>query len=97
MSDANNPNDPFGFFKQFWKPVEQHLPGFIPPMSEEEITKKIAELKTVEQWLNIQVSMLQMSVKALELQQASVAALKRMEASMKEAAEKPRDPPPPGR
>ncbi len=94
MSDTNNPNDPFGFFKQFWKPVEQSMPGFMPPMSEEEIARKIAELKTVEQWLTMQVSMLQMSIKALELQQSSVAALKRMEASMKEAAEKRRDTPP---
>ncbi|GAB3245746.1 PhaM family polyhydroxyalkanoate granule multifunctional regulatory protein [Chitinimonas naiadis] len=72
MSDANNP---FAFFQQFFKPMEGMQP-FMPPMTEEECARKIAELRTVEQWLGMQVGMLQMSIRALELQQASLAALK---------------------
>ena len=75
MSEAHTPPDPFAMFKQFFKPMEG-MQAFMPPMSEEECARKIAELRTVEQWLAMQVGMLQMSIKALELQQASLAALK---------------------
>ncbi|PHV11955.1 PhaM family polyhydroxyalkanoate granule multifunctional regulatory protein [Chitinimonas sp. BJB300] len=74
MSDPSNTN-PFAFFQQFFKPMEGMQP-FMPPLTEEECARKIAELRTVEQWLGMQVSMLQMSIRALELQQASLAALK---------------------
>lgn len=74
MSDANS-NNPFAFFQQFFKPMEGMQP-FMPPLTEEECARKIAELRTVEQWLGMQVSMLQMSIRTLELQQASLAALK---------------------
>ncbi|WP_374355230.1 PhaM family polyhydroxyalkanoate granule multifunctional regulatory protein [Chitinimonas sp.] len=68
-------NDPFAFFRQLFKPMEGMQP-FMPPMSEEECARKIAELRTVEQWLSMQVSLVQMSIRTLELQQASLAALK---------------------
>ncbi|WP_184198326.1 PhaM family polyhydroxyalkanoate granule multifunctional regulatory protein [Chitinimonas taiwanensis] len=74
MSDPNNSN-PFAFFQQFFKPMENMQP-FMPPLTEEECARKIAELRTVEHWLSMQVGMLQMSIRALELQQASLAALK---------------------
>jgi len=88
MSENPSSNDPFALFKQFWKPVEQQMAGFMPPMTEEEIGRKVTELRTVEQWLTMQTSMLQMSIRTLELQQASIAALKQMDASIKDAAEK---------
>jgi hypothetical protein len=75
MSDTPS-GDPFAFFKTFFKPMEGMQP-FMPPMSEEECARKIAELRTVEQWLSMQLSMLQMGIKTLELQQASLAALRR--------------------
>lgn len=74
MSDSSG-NDPFAFFKQFFKPMEGMQP-FMPPLTEEECARKIAELRTVEQWLSMQVGMLQMTIRTLELQQASLAALK---------------------
>ncbi|WP_269532139.1 PhaM family polyhydroxyalkanoate granule multifunctional regulatory protein [Chitinimonas sp. BJYL2] len=73
MSDQQN--NPFNLFTQFFKPMEG-MQAFMPPMSEEECARKISELKTVEQWLTLQVGMVQMSIKTLELQQASLAALK---------------------
>ncbi|MFC4158769.1 PhaM family polyhydroxyalkanoate granule multifunctional regulatory protein [Chitinimonas lacunae] len=85
MADEQN-NDPFAFFRQFWKPMEQQMAGFMPPLSEEELARKIAELKTVEQWLSMQLSMLQLSIKTMELQHASLAALRRMEPKPKDEA-----------
>lgn len=75
MSEPSNVPDPFAFFRQFFKPMEGMQP-FMPPMTEEECARKLLELRTVEQWLGMQLSMLQMGIKTLELQQASLAALK---------------------
>lgn len=40
-----------------------------------EIDRKIAELRIVENWLSMSLSMMQMSIKTLELQKASLEAL----------------------
>ncbi|MBV1775127.1 hypothetical protein KSF73_05310 [Burkholderiaceae bacterium DAT-1] len=77
MSDDNKQQDPFAMFRQFWKPMEQHMGGFMPPLSEEELSRKINELKTVEGWLSLQLSMLQMTIKTMEMQQTALSTLKR--------------------
>jgi hypothetical protein len=41
-----------------------------------EIDRKIAELRIIENWLTMSVSMLQMSVKTMELQKASLEAMR---------------------
>lgn len=41
-----------------------------------EIDRKIGELKVIENWLSMSIGMVQMSVKTLELQKASVEALR---------------------
>jgi hypothetical protein len=41
-----------------------------------EIDRKIAELKIIENWLTMSLSMMQMSVKTLELQKASLDAMR---------------------
>lgn len=69
-----NPSDPFGFFANMMKPGGTN--PFMPPLTEEEIDRKIVECKTVEQWLTMQVGMLQMTVKTLEMQKAGLAAFK---------------------
>lgn len=72
MSDT--PNDPFAFFNQFLKSGSNN--PFMPPLSEEEIDRKIIECKTVEQWLSMQVGMLQMTIKTLEMQKAGMQAFR---------------------
>ncbi len=71
-----NPADPFGFFTQMWKNPPGGANPFMPQLTEEEIDRKLAELKTVEQWLSVQVGMLQMTAKTLELQKAGLVALR---------------------
>ena len=71
--------DPFGFFKKFWKDMEQPMSTLMPPLNAADLAKKISELQTIEQWLNMQLSMLKMGIKTLELQQSSLAAMKSME------------------
>ncbi len=41
-----------------------------------EIERKIAELRIIENWLTMSVSMLQMSIKTMELQKASLEAMR---------------------
>ena len=42
----------------------------------EDVEKKINEFKIVETWLNMQISMLQMTIKTMEMQKASLEALR---------------------
>ncbi len=41
-----------------------------------EIDRKIAELRIIENWLTMSVSMMQMSIKTMELQKASLEAMR---------------------
>ncbi|MBK9114300.1 MAG: hypothetical protein IPM22_01320 [Betaproteobacteria bacterium] len=41
-----------------------------------EIDRKIAELKIIENWLTMSVNMMQMSIKTMELQKASLEAMR---------------------
>jgi hypothetical protein len=41
-----------------------------------EVEKKIGEFKAVETWLNMQIGMLQMTIKTLEMQKASLESLR---------------------
>ena len=41
-----------------------------------EVEKKINEFKAVETWLNMQIGMLQMTIKTMEMQKASLEALR---------------------
>ena len=72
-----NPSDPFAMFRQLWQnatpPAAQ---PFMPPMTEADIERKINELRVVESWLTMNLGMLSMQIKALEMQKVALAALK---------------------
>ncbi len=55
-----------------------------------ELDRKIAELKIVENWLTMSVNLIQMSVKTMEMQKASLEAMRAVHAS----AAAPADPAP---
>ncbi len=77
MSADFNPADPFALFRELWQTATP--PGaqpFLPPMSEEEIDRKLAELKVVEGWLTMNLGVLSMQIKTLEMQRAAIVALK---------------------
>jgi hypothetical protein len=48
---------------------------FTPTMSVEEVEKKIAELQSVENWLKMNLSFLQMTIKTLEMQKSALKTL----------------------
>ncbi len=77
MSADFNPADPFALFRQMMQSATP--PGaqpFLPPMSEEEIDRRMAELRVVESWLTMNLGALSMQIRTLEMQKAALAALR---------------------
>jgi hypothetical protein len=90
--------DTLEFVKNLWGSMQipgTGLPGMsgmpgiagiaAPPMSTEDLDKRIADLKAVESWLNLNLSMLRGTIQTLEVQRGTLMTLKTMGASMAEA------------
>ena len=60
--------------------------GLSPPMNPEELERKIAELKSVENWLKLNLSMLSSTIQGMEVQLATIATLKSFMAAGSAAA-----------
>ena len=76
MAEQDVPKDFFEFMQKMWNPMGFPIPGMIAPtMNIEDIEKKIAELKSVENWLTMNVGFVQMTVKTLEMQKAGLESL----------------------
>lgn len=82
------PSDPFAFLKAAW-------PGFqssaasgglgsssLPTTDLDEIDRRIADLKTVEQWLSLNLNILKTTIQGLEIQRGTIAAVQSWQASM---------------
>jgi hypothetical protein len=77
-------NDTLDFVKNLWGSMS--VPGLTAPtLSVEELDKKINDLKAVETWLNLNMSMLRGSIQALEVQRGTIATLKSVGASLASA------------
>ena len=77
--------DTLAFVKQLWGSMK--IPGMsIPSLSPEDIDKQIADLKAVESWLQVNMNMLRSSIQALEVQSATLAALRSVGESFAKAA-----------
>jgi hypothetical protein len=62
---------------QFATRLPQTLPSMIAPtLDVEELDRRIADLRAVEQWLNLNLSMLRTTVQSLEVQRNTIATLK---------------------
>ena len=70
------PKDWLEFMQQMWNPMSFPVPGVgMPTVDTGEIVKKIGELRAVETWLTMQVGLVQMTVKTLEMQKAALESL----------------------
>ena len=79
MSATPPSNDPLEFMKGFWSNMGFPLPGMITPtVDTEELGRRITDLKAVEGWLKTNLSMLQLTIQGLEMQQTTLAALQDM-------------------
>jgi hypothetical protein len=70
------PKDMLEFMQKMWNPLNFPLPGmFTPTVNVEDIEKKITEMKTVENWLTVNIGFVQMTIKTLEMQKAALESL----------------------
>ena len=72
----NPPPDPFEFLKNLWGPMGLPMGGLAAPTTAMgEVERRIAELKSVESWLNMNLGVLRMTIQGLEMQKAGLAAM----------------------
>jgi hypothetical protein len=77
MPDDKPPQDPFELFRRLWGPLGVPLPGMaMPTLDPNEVDKRIAELRSVEGWLNMNLNMVRFSIQGLEVQRAALQAMK---------------------
>ncbi|MBC7514737.1 MAG: hypothetical protein H7234_09935 [Herminiimonas sp.] len=74
------------FVKNMWGGMStpgMGIPGMVmPTLSVEDIDKQIKDLKAVESWLTVNMSMLRGTIQALEVQSATISTLKSMGESL---------------
>ena len=93
LPGAGAMNDTLDFVKNLWGSLS--VPGMnmsamaVPAMSEEDLDKKIADLKAVESWLNLNLSMLRGTIQTLEVQRGTIITLKSMGAALASAVKQP--------
>jgi len=79
--------DPFEFMKKLWNPMGLPMPGMVAPTLDiDAVEKKIADLKSVENWLTLNLNMLRLSIQGLEMQKNTLAAMKAMQPAPADAA-----------
>ena len=85
--------DTLDFVKNLWGSMSvpgMSIPGMATPtLSVDDLDKKIADLKAVESWLNLNVTMLRGTIQALEVQRGTIATLKSMGAALSNAVKQP--------
>jgi len=78
----DQPPDPFEFLKSLWGPMGLPLAGVMAPtLVQDELDRRIAELRSVENWLNMNLNVLRMTIQGLEMQKAGLAAMQTAAAS----------------
>ena len=78
MSNKRIPNlsvtDGFDFVKKIWGSLP--IPSVMNPTTDlDELDKRISDLKAVEQWLNVNLSMLRATIQGLEVQRGTIATI----------------------
>jgi len=64
-------------FRRLWGPLGVPLPGMaMPTLDPDEIEKRIAELRSVEAWLAMNLNMVKFSIQGLEVQKAALLAMR---------------------
>jgi hypothetical protein len=77
MADDKPPQDPFEMFRRLWGPLGVPIPGMaVPTFDPQEVEKRIAELRSLEAWLSMNLNMIKFSIQGLELQRAALQAMK---------------------
>ena len=77
MAESSTPpQDPFEAFRRLWGPLGLPVPGMaVPTMDPKEVEKRVADLKSVEAWLAMNLNMVRFAIQGLELQRAALQAM----------------------
>ncbi|MDX5446433.1 MAG: hypothetical protein LPJ87_10320 [Zoogloeaceae bacterium] len=80
MSDKDSTGqDPLEMLRQMWSAAGVPLPGMMAPtLDVDDLDKRIKDLRTVENWLQMNLNMLQATIQGLEVQRSTLNALKAM-------------------
>jgi hypothetical protein len=63
-------------FRRLWGPLGVPLPGMsMPTLDPAEVEKRLAELRSVEGWLNMNLNMVKFAIQGLEVQKAALQAM----------------------
>lgn len=94
MSNKRIPNlsvtDGFDFVKKIWGNLP--IPSVMNPTTDlDELDKRISDLKAVEQWLNVNLSMLRATIQGLEVQRGTIATIKSFSSNLGLGGERPGD------
>ena len=74
---ADQMPDPFETFRRLWGPLGMPIPGMaMPTLDPAEIEKRVADLRSVEAWLTMNLNMVKLSIQGLEVQRAALLAMK---------------------
>jgi hypothetical protein len=77
MADTGSPQDPFEMFRRLWGPLGVPVPGMaMPTLDPAEVEKRIADLRSVEGWLNMNLNMVKLSIQGLEMQKITLQAMR---------------------
>jgi len=69
--------DPFEMFRRLWAPLGLPVPGMaMPTLDPAEVEKRIADLRSVETWLGMNLNMVKMAIQGLEVQKMALNAMK---------------------
>lgn len=85
--------DTLDFVKNLWGTMGvpgMSIPGLTAPtLTVEDLDKKIGDLKAVEAWLNVNMSMLRATIQGMEVQRGTLVTLKSLGASFAAAVKQP--------
>ncbi|MCL2523538.1 MAG: hypothetical protein FWF17_02960 [Betaproteobacteria bacterium] len=85
-------HDPLNFMRNLWSNMGFTLPGMVAPTFDiDELDKRIKDMKAVEGWLRMNLSMLQITIQGLEMQRSTVSTVQAMGQMASRAAQTMQD------
>lgn len=76
MAESNPGQDPFEMFRRLWGPLGLPVPGMaMPTLDPKEVEKRVAELRSVESWLQVNLNMVRFAIQGLEMQRSALLAM----------------------
>ena len=76
MADDIWSKDMLEFMQKMWNPLGFPLPGMVAPTVDVgKIERRLGEMRSVENWLKMNLGLLQMTIKTLEMQKSALETL----------------------